>query len=134
MSPFAFLAGLVLLHFPSLAVAEPVRCQVGTCDRAFTLQSVSATKSYALLLAAPEAGCRHVRFTVSSVSGGLLGQTTALSPGELGLVRIGRGFAAGPTDLVIAANGCKLPPTMVRRVTLAKTSPDHGARATRYAQ
>jgi hypothetical protein len=134
MTHIGFLAGLVLLFFPVLAGAESVTCASGHCNRSFTLTSVSATKSYALLVAAPETGCRRVRFSVSSASGRRLGQTGALAPGELGLIRIGRGFAAGPTDLSIVASGCKLLPSMVRRVTLSKTSPDHGARASRYAQ
>lgn len=80
------------------------------------------------MLAAPEAGCRRVRFRVVG-DGVLLGQTPPLAPGELVVVRLGRGFPAGQVQLRIAAIGCDQPPAALRRVTLAKMSPDHGWRA-----
>ena len=58
-----------------------------------------------------------------------LGHTQPLAPGELGVVRMGEGFAAGEHELTIAAEGCYTRPAATRRVTLAKLSPDHGWRA-----
>lgn len=94
----------------------------------FTLRSASETKSYGVLLTAPDTGCRHVRYRVS-VGVVTLGRTPALKPGEAVVLRVGRGYAAGDQVLVIAAVGCAAPAVAPRGVTLAKASPDHGWRA-----
>jgi len=122
----ACLAALLVLCPPALA-ADP--CPNGGCRQIFPLASVSAHKSYGLLLRAPETGCARVRFRVETAASGFLGHTPALAPGEVFIVRIGRGFAEGQTLLRIVAEGCVTPPALVRRVTFAKASPDHGARA-----
>lgn len=98
------------------------------CPTTVSLSSLSEQQSYGLLLAAPETGCRRVRFRVEE-AGVLLGQTPPLGPGELAVVRLGRGFPKGQVRLRIAAIGCDRPPAAMRRVTLAKMSPDHGWRA-----
>ncbi len=96
----------------------------------FTLRSASETKSYGVLLTAPESDCRHVRYRV--MAGGVtLGHTPPLEPGEAVVLRVGQGYAAGDHALVIAAIGCAAPAVAPRRVTLAKASPDHGWRAAR---
>ncbi|WP_374431279.1 hypothetical protein [Tabrizicola sp.] len=127
MSKSLLAAGLVLALSPPLA-ADPATCGWNACPTTISLTSVSAQRSYGLLLAAPEAGCRRVRFRVEG-AGVVLGQTPPLDPGELAVVRLGRGFPAGPVRLRIAAIGCDSPPAATRRVTLAKLSPDHGWRA-----
>ncbi len=122
----ACLAGFVLLFANSPAADA---CPEAVCRLSYPLASVSAGKSYGLLLAAPESGCVRVRFRVESLARGFLGHTPALGPGEVFVVPIGRGFAEGQTLLSIVTEGCVAPPALVRRVTLAKPSPDHGARA-----
>ena len=124
----AFLAGF-FLYFPAISPADPALCGQTNCPHDFQLVSVSAGKSYGLLLAAPKPGCWKVRFRVETAAHGFLGQTPPLAPGEVAVVRMGRGFAEGPHALSIAAEGCNVAPSVARRVTLAKQSPDHGARA-----
>lgn len=128
MKKTAFLAGFFLL-FPYPLAADPVDCSQKECRQVFHLLSVSEGKSYGILLAAPETGCGRVRFRVETLGRVFLGHTPPLAPGEVSVVRIGRGFDAGQTTLTIAAEGCTTPPAYMRRVTLAKPSPDHGARA-----
>lgn len=122
----ACLAGFLLLCAPQLSAQT---CPDGGCRQVFPLISVSAANNYGLLIAAPLTGCARVRFRVESLARGFLGHTPALGPGEVFVVRIGRGFAEGFTQLRIVAEGCRAAPALVRRVTLAKSSPDHGARA-----
>jgi|GEM_PF-2673395 len=127
MSKSLLAAGLVLALSLPLA-AEPATCDRNACPIAITLASASEHRSYGLLLAAPETGCRRVRFRIEE-AGVVLGQTPPLAPGELAVVHLGRGFPAGRVQLRIAAIGCNRPPAAMRRVTLAKMSPDHGWRA-----
>ena len=127
----AFLAG-VFLSLPAMSAADPAVCLRANCAHDFQLASVSASKSYGLLLAAPKYGCRKVRFRVETASQAFLGHTPPLAPGEVAVVRMGPGFAEGPHALIIAAEGCNAAPSIARRVTLAKLSPDHGARASSH--
>jgi hypothetical protein len=122
----ACFAGFLLLSAFSVGAEA---CPKGGCRQVYPLASVSAGKSYGLLIAAPLTGCTRVRFRVESLARRFLGHTPALAPGEVFVVRIGSGFAEGQTLLRIVAEGCATPPALVRRVTLAKQSPDHGARA-----
>lgn len=121
------LAGLLL------ALSQPVHardesCTLHGCLTPISFQSVSVGRSYGLLIAAPDSGCRRVRFRVEGVSG-MLGQTPPLGPGELAVVHMGQGFPEGQNMVVIAAIGCKTAPAATRRVTFAKMAPDHGWRA-----
>lgn len=120
------LAGF-LLAFPAVAPAGD-RCPRQGCPVAVHFASVSDSRSYGLLIAAPETGCRRVRFRVEG-GGAFLGQTPPLRPGELAVVRLGRGFPKGQNLVTVAAVGCNARPAATRRVTLAKVSPDHGWRA-----
>jgi hypothetical protein len=58
-----------------------------------------------------------------------LGHTPPLLPGELAVVRMGRGFPEGVNRVTVASVGCEAHPAATRRVVLAKASPDHGWRA-----
>ncbi len=118
--------------FCSRGVAEDL-CRADVCAMHFELQSVSDAKSYGLLIEAPEAGCRKVRYVVRDAAAGFLGHTPALEPGDIAVVRMGRGFAAGDHDLTVKAKGCGLRPAVTRRVTLGKPSPDRGWRASAVA-
>jgi hypothetical protein len=122
----AFLLAGLCLAFPLVAVAEDRVCPGQACPLSYSLTSTSETRRHDLLIAAPETGCHRVRFRVEGVVAGFLGHTPPLAPGELALVRVGRGYAAGDHQLTIAAEGCSVPPAATRRVTLAKLSPDHG--------
>jgi hypothetical protein len=128
MSKCLRVAGLTLLALSRPLSAEPVSCGQSVCPTTISIASASEQRLYGLLLAAPETGCRHVRFRVEG-TGVFLGQTPPLEPGELAVVRLGRGFPEGQVRLWIAAIGCDRPPAAMRRVTLAKMSPDHGWRA-----
>lgn len=127
MSKSLLLAGL-FLALPAPLVAETDACGARHCRVAVVFASVSDSRSYGLLLAAPETGCRRVRFRVEG-DAGLLGQTPPLAPGELAVVRMGRGFPEGQNRVTVASIGCDAGPAATRRVTLAKLSPDHGWRA-----
>lgn len=122
-------AGLVVALL-SPASAKPPVCDRTSCAVALSFSSVSEERSYGILIAAPDQGCRHVRFRVEG-GGRFLGQTPPLGPGELAVVRLGTGFATGKTRLLIAPVGCNQPPAAALRVVLAKVAPDHGWRASR---
>jgi len=124
----AFLAG-ICLSCPVVLPADPALCARANCAYDFQLASVSETKSYGLLMAAPRTGCGHVRFRVETAAHGFLGRTPPLAPGEVAVVRMGPGFAEGVHALTIMAEGCSTAPSLVRRVTLDKPSPDHGVRS-----
>ena len=126
MKRIAIVAALAVLSASRL-FADP--CHQNACRQVFPLASVSEVKSYGILLAAPDQGCVRVRFRVETAARGFLGHTPPLAPGEMSVVRIGHGFAEGQTLLRIVAEGCATAPALVRRVTLAKGSPDHGARS-----
>lgn len=121
------LAGLCLA-LASPVVAETTACR-SACGTSYRLTSASETRSYGILIAAPDIGCRRVRFRVKDETATILGQTPPLAPGELAVVRMGRGFTAGDHFLTISSVGCETSPAATRRVTLAKGSPDHGWRA-----
>jgi hypothetical protein len=121
------LAGIALAC-PAVAEQDEGCTQRG-CPVAVSFASVSDSRSYGLLIAAPDTGCRHVRFRVEGAGKVFLGHTPPLSPGELAVVRLGRGFPAGENLVTLASVGCDAPPAATRRVVLAKMSPDHGWRA-----
>ena len=100
-------------------------------DETYILTSISEGRSYGLLVVAPIEGCRAVRYLIRE-KGRLLGRSPPLAPGELAVVRLGRGFAEGEHRLEIVAAGCSVGNAAVRRVVLAKTSPDHGWRASLF--
>lgn len=120
-----FLAVSVLCLAES-AASESLACGSWPCEQTYTLESVSAAKSYGLLLQAPNGDCRRMRYSVRSESAVFLGHTRPLGPGEVAIVRIGRGFSEGGHALTIDAEGCVGWSVKTRRVTLAKPSPDHG--------
>lgn len=126
----AFLLAGFALAFSSNLKADEANCHLQGCTMAVSFASVSDRRSYGLLIAAPESGCRHVRFRVEG-GGSLLGQTPPLAPGELAVVRMGRGFPEGENQVTVASVGCDASPAAWRRVVLAKLSPDHGWRAAR---
>lgn len=127
--PSAFLvAGLVLaLTVPARSADET--CLTSGCPTAVSFASVSDNRSYGLLIAAPDSGCRHVRFRVEGEGAVFLGHTPPLAPGELAVVRMGRGFPEGENRVTVASLGCDAPPAATRRVVLGKAGPDHGWRA-----
>ena len=124
----AFLLAGLALAFSGPVEADEAQCHLKGCAMAVSFASVSDSRSYGLLIAAPEAGCRHVRFRVDG-DGSILGQTPPLGPGELAVVRMGRGFPEGENRVTVASVGCDAQPAAWRRVVLAKLSPDHGWRA-----
>jgi hypothetical protein len=93
------------------------------------MASVDVDKAYGLLLGAPEAGCRRVRYRVETAGQVLLGKTPVLTSGEVAVVRIGNGFSTGAHRLIVTGEGCDKSPALARRVTMRKNSPDHGWRA-----
>jgi hypothetical protein len=129
LKPF-LLAGFALLSAVPLA-GEPGSCRGPSCPQVVSLSSVSATRSYGVLLAAPETGCRRVRYRIESEAQAFLGHTPPLAPGEIAVVRMGMGFAEGVHDLTVAPEGCTLGASMARAVALRKHAPDHGWRASR---
>ncbi|MFN6952349.1 MAG: hypothetical protein ACK4NE_07125, partial [Albidovulum sp.] len=54
-----------------------------------------------------------------------------LAPGELAVIRLGRGFPQGENQVTIASIGCDVPPAEARRVILANTGHDHSWRSGR---
>lgn len=128
MRRLLFLAGLSLT---SPGVAQPVEdaCRQRGCPVLVSFASVSDSRSYGLLIAAPDIGCRRVRFRVVGAGEVFLGHTPPLLPGELAVVRMGRGFPEGVNRVTVASIGCDAHPAATRRVVLAKASPDHGWRA-----
>ena len=127
----SFLAGatLAFILFPSAPLlARDEACIAKGCPTAVRFLSVSQSRIYGLLIAAPDSGCRHVRFRVEGAGAVFLGHTPPLSPGELAVVRLGPGFPAGENQVTVASVGCDAPPAATRRVVLAKLAPDHGWR------
>jgi hypothetical protein len=122
------LAGL-LLATPTFADIPSTDCDAKGCPTVVPFASTSDSRSYGLLVAAPDSGCAHVRFRVHGTGARLLGQSPPLAPGELAVVRIGRGFPEGENQVTIASVGCDTPPAAVRRVILANVGPDHSWRA-----
>jgi len=104
-------------------------CRLQGCRASFLLFSTSELRKYGVLIAAPDTGCRRMRFRVETLGKIFLGHTPPLGPGERAVVRMGRSFPAGEHMLSIATEGCAALPATTRRVTLAKLSPDHGWRA-----
>ncbi|MGL5009141.1 MAG: hypothetical protein ACRC6I_04620 [Paracoccaceae bacterium] len=106
-------------------------CQTAACGPvAFTLSSVSSTARYGVLVqTAATPDCTTVQFVIADGAAGVVGQTMALQPGAVQVVRIGAGYAEGEHALRVTASGCQAQPAVLRRVTLGKRSPDHGWRA-----
>jgi hypothetical protein len=110
-----------------LALAGPAQA-----EETYLLTSISETRSYGVMVVAPTDGCRAVRYLIRDARG-VLGRSPTLGPGEMAVVRLGRGFAAGEHVLRITSSGCAgsvgARSVWARRVVLAKSSPDHGWRA-----
>jgi hypothetical protein len=124
---------LILFAATTAALVQPLPaqtldCRNRHCAAAYRLSSDSDLRSYGILIAAPDSGCARVRFRVETAAAGFLGHTPPLGPGELAVVRLGRGFSPGEHWLTIASEGCESTPAATRRVILAKASPDHGWR------
>lgn len=100
-------------------------CPAGA-ETFFSLTSTSEAASYAVLVMAPEAGCLASRVVLRGNGGSWRSKT--LAAGEIGIVRVGRGFAVGNHRFVATTAGCAENATMGRRVVLGKRSPDHGWR------
>ena len=119
-----------------LLCATPVLSQPQTCSGwgncpafTYTLQSLSLAKSYGVLVVVPkEAKCDVVRFRVHGTGRRNLGTTPPLLPGQVAVLRMGRGFAPGEHDLLIESSGCALHPSEARRVILGRASHDHSWR------
>ncbi|MGL4236987.1 MAG: hypothetical protein ACRCSW_13020 [Tabrizicola sp.] len=117
------------MSLPIAAHADDDACRNDRCPTSVSFTSISDTRSYGLLIAAPDAGCHHVRFRIEGPGAVFLGHTPPLAPGELAVVRMGRGFPEGEHVVTIASIGCATHPSATRRVTFAKAAPDHGWRA-----
>lgn len=128
MTKSALIAGLVLVLSPFALARNADACPHRPCETFYHLVSSSDLQGYGLLIAAPEVGCRRVRFRIED-DRRILGRTPSLKPGELAVVRMGRRFSRGEHLLTIAAEGCEALPAATRRVSLAKPAPDHGWRA-----
>lgn len=125
----AFALAWLALASPSNSDIDSGGCRKPNCATSVQFASTSEDRSYGLLVAAPDGGCRHVRFRIHDDHARLLGQSPPLAPGELALVRLGRGFPQGSNLVTVASIGCDQPPAAIRRVILAKAGPDHGWRA-----
>lgn len=128
MRPFILLAGLVLAN-PAHCDTAAVVCMTVGCRTTVLFASTSASRSYGLLVAAPEAGCDRVRYRIEDDKAGTLGQSPPLAPGELAVIRLGRGFPQGEIRVTIASIGCDVPPAEARRVILANDGHDHSWRS-----
>jgi hypothetical protein len=128
MTKAFLLAGLVLAC-PQSVQSDEAACPIHGCPTTVSFASISDSRAYGLLIAAPDSDCRHVRFRVEGEGAAFLGHTPPLAPGELAVVRLGHGFPAGENRVTIASEGCDAHPAALRRVVLEKASPDHGWRA-----
>ncbi|MDM7930313.1 hypothetical protein [Tabrizicola sp.] len=128
MKIFLLFAVLVVIMGQS-SHADHGGCDPEDCRTEFRLSSTSDLRKYGILIVAPKDGCHRMRFRVQGESEVWLGHTPPLGPGELAVVRMGLGFPPGDHVLTITAVGCDAFPATLRRVTLAKFSPDHGWRA-----
>lgn len=124
--------GLLLLSAGS-AFSQPRPCDRAICPKEVRIASVADDKVYGLLLGAPDAGCRRVRYRVETEGRVLLGKTPALAAGDVAVVRLGNGFRPGDHTFIVTAEGCRSAPRLFRSVTLGKASPDHGWRAVSIA-
>jgi hypothetical protein len=121
------LLALIATILPSFSRAE------GLAPLGFELNAAMEHARYGLLIVSPdEVVCGSVHYVVSN-GYGVVGQSQALRPREMQVVRIGS-YAAGDHTLTIAASGCPVAPAAVRRVRLGKPSPDHGWRAAAFVQ
>lgn len=128
MKPILLLAGLALAS-PTLADTDARACAPPGCLTTVQFASTSDRRSYGLLVAAPESGCLRVRFRIQHDSAGILGQSPPLAPGELAVIRLGRGFPQGENRVTIVSIGCDAPPAETRRVILANNGHDHSWRS-----
>lgn len=136
MTNFISLGLLALWLCVSPLSAQPIPCKGPGCGQlSFELTSASDRAQYGVLVRSPDQiACQSVQFIVSSDDRGIMGRTLPLQAGDVQVVRIGRGFTAGTHDFQIRASGCPVQPEQVRRVRLAKASPDHGWRAVAFLQ
>lgn len=102
-------------------------CGPATADTTFLLSSTSERVSYGVLVVAPDKGCAAARVTVRAGGGGHWRSAT-LGPGEIAVVRLGRGFAVGQHALQVGTAGCQGAAFPARRVLLGQASPGHGWR------
>ncbi|MFN3993420.1 MAG: hypothetical protein ACK4IU_11000 [Tabrizicola flagellatus] len=130
MKRFILTACLALAN-PAHADTDPRSCTPPGCRTTVLFASTSDSRSYGLLVAAPEAGCDRVRFRIEHDRAGVLGQSPPLAPGELAVIRLGQGFPQGENLVTIASIGCDMPPAEARRVILANSGHDHSWRAGR---
>jgi hypothetical protein len=126
----SLIAGVGLLYLTcGPAIADHHICPRQPCPTAVEVVSLDEGKVYGLLLSAPMTGCRRLRYRIETAGHDLLGLSPVLHPGDMAVVRIGSGYATGSHKFLIWAEGCDRAPIHARRVTLRKTSPDHGWRA-----
>jgi hypothetical protein len=88
--------GLLLLLAGS-AKPQPQTCDRSICTYMVRIASVADDKVCGLLMGAPEAGCRLVRYRVETAGRRRLGKTPVLAAGEMAVVRIGNGFRRAST-------------------------------------
>lgn len=110
-----------------LALA-PALAGPALADTTFVMASTSAEVRYGLLVMADE-DCNQSRVTVQIDD--LTWKSRTLGPGEITVVRMGRGFSEGAHVLKVVSAGCLGAPYAARSVVLGKLSPDHGWRALR---
>ena len=109
----------------AFAVSDPVCAEPQKqSETDFVLTASSDLRSYGVWVAAPDNGCRVVRYVVAS-AGRTLGHSPPLRPGDGALIRIGRGFAMGDHVLDVTGVGCDFPPETARRVIIGRAGPDH---------
>ena len=91
-------------RWPAVAVGwqrifrTPSAATRSICPNAVRIASIADDKVYGLLLGAPDAGCRRVRYRVETEGRVLLGKTPALAAGEVAVVRIGKRIS-GPVPI-----------------------------------
>ena len=111
------------------ALCSPLSSDPARAETLFRLTSVSDSTSYGLLVVAPEQGCAAARVVIETTRGKW--RSPSLVAGQVAVVRMGRGFAAGEHELRVQTAGCLAEAHAARRVVLGKISPDHGWRAKR---
>ncbi len=102
-------------------------CGPALADTTFLMTSSSETVAYGVLVMAPETDCPASRVIVRGSAG--TWKSGTLQPGQLAVVRMGKGFSQGEHALRIETAGCSGAAFPARRVVLHKQSPDHAWRA-----
>lgn len=111
-----------LLAWFSLWLASPALSE----HTRFVLTSTSDAIAYGVLVAVPTTDCAAARVVVRAAGGSW--RSATLAPGEQAVIRLGPGFKPGSHPATVEVLGCDEPAHALRRVTLAKPSPDHGWR------